>query len=456
MPQQQQTQFLSSLTETEADTLNHDWPFWARPSQILPPGDWQVWLILAGRGFGKTRTGAETVREWVKSFSFVNLIGATADDARDIMIEGESGILSVCPSAERPVYRKSERKLLWPNGATSLVFTADEPERLRGKQHQKLWGDELAAWRYPEAWDQAMFGLRLGKNPQAVVTTTPRPVRLVRELLASKTTVITRGSSYENKDNLAPAFLSRIVAKYEGTRLGRQELNAELLEDNPGALWQRSQIDSLRVVSAPALSRVVVAVDPSAGDGESGAEAGIIVAALGQDGQGYVLADQTVRGTPETWAREAVTAYHKFHADRLVAETNNGGKMIEALVRVVDKNVAYKEVHASRGKEVRAEPVSALYEQAKVHHVGTFPLLEDQMVEWVPGDTSPDRLDALVWAMTELMLGYGPQGFPEVGGSREVLTQWNTVLAPALDPYAGPFADPYAAPGAYPSGPRTR
>lgn len=239
--------WLASLKPDEAAALEYEWEFWARPSQRPPPGDWRVWLVMAGRGFGKTRVGAEWVRESVRDYPLVNIIGATADDARDIMIEGESGILAVCPPGERPLYVPSKRRLEWPNGARSLIFTADEPERLRGKQHMRIWGDEIAAWRYPEAWDQAMFGLRLGGDPRAVATTTPKPVRLVRDLMALRTTAITRGSTYENRGNLAPAFLDQIVAKYEGTRLGRQELNAELLDDVPGALWTRTMIDDLRV-----------------------------------------------------------------------------------------------------------------------------------------------------------------------------------------------------------------
>jgi predicted phage terminase large subunit-like protein len=399
---------LGALDEATARAILYDWEgTWARANQLPPPGDWRVWLILAGRGFGKTRTGAELVRRWVRTHRLVNVIGATADDARDIMIEGESGILAVCPDGERPEYRPARRSLEWPNGARTLVFTADEPERLRGKQHEKLWGDEIAAWRRPEAWDQAMLGLRLGRNPQAVVTTTPKPVRLVRELLASPTTHVTRGRTYDNATNLAPAFLEQIVTKYEGTRMGRQELNAELLDDVPGALWTRSRLDDLRVLAAPELERVVVAVDPAATSGEDADETGIVVAAKGADGHGYVLADRTCRLSPDGWARRAVDAYHQHKADRLVAETNNGGEMVELTVRTVDRAVAYTAVHASRGKRTRAEPVAALYEQGKVHHVGGFSDLEDQMCNYTPDgyDGSPDRVDALVYALTDLLLG---------------------------------------------------
>lgn len=383
-----------------------DWLKNARPNQLQPPEPWVYWLILAGRGFGKTRTGAEQVRIWVRTYPYVNLIGATSDDARDIMIEGESGILAICPKDERPKYLAHKRQLQWPNGAKSLIFTADEPDRLRGKQHMKLWADEYCAWRYPEAWDQASLGLRLGDNPQAVITTTPKPTKALRELMADKGTVVTRGSTYENQKNLATAFLSKVVTKYEGTRLGRQELGAEILDDNPGALWQRSKIDDLRVKKAPAMKRIVVAIDPAATKNPDSDETGIVVCGLGSDDQGYILADLSLRGTPEEWGRAAVNAYHEFHADRIIGETNNGGDMVEHVIRSVDKSVAFRAVHASRGKITRAEPVSALYEQDRCHHVGAFPVLEDQMCEYDPKTAkfSPDRMDAAVWGLTDLMV----------------------------------------------------
>jgi predicted phage terminase large subunit-like protein len=377
-------------------------PRWAdmrRPNQAPPEGDWRTWLVLAGRGWGKTRVGAEWVRESAQSFEFVNVIAPTADDARDVMIEGESGILRICPDRERPTYLPSKRRLEWPNGATTLIFTADEPERLRGKQHMRLWADEIAAWRYPDAWDQAMMGLRLGHDPRAVATTTPKPVRIVRDLLASPTTALTRA-------NLAPAFLEKIVSKYEGTRLGRQELQGELLDDVPGALWSRTQLDALRVAQAPDLARVVVAIDPAATSGDDADETGIIVAGKGVDGHGYVLRDLTCRLSPDGWARRAVAAYRDYRADRIVAEVNNGGEMVELTVRTVDRQASYKAVHASRGKRTRAEPIAALYEQKRIHHVGGLPDLEDQQCSFTPDgyDGNDDRVDALVWALSELML----------------------------------------------------
>lgn len=376
------------------------WEAMARPKQRLPSVPFFVWLILAGRGFGKTRTGAETVRQWIRSNAIVNMIGATADDARDIMIEGESGILAICPPDERPLYVASKRRLEWPNGAVSLIFTADEPERLRGKQAMKIWADELAAWRYPDAWSQAMMGLRLGNNPQAVVTTTPRPTKAIKDLMNDPRNVVTTGTTYENKSNLAQGYFDYVIKKYEGTRLGRQELNAELLSDNPGALWKRDMIDASRVIKAPELDRVVVGVDPSATSG--GDEAGIITAGKKGDDY-YTLSDDSVQGSPKTWATAAVTAYHKYQANCIVAEKNNGGEMVESVIKQVDPNVPVKLVWASRGKATRAEPVSTMAEKGNDHHVGSFTELEDELCTWATGDNSPNRLDAKVWAITELM-----------------------------------------------------
>ncbi len=415
----EQRKKVAALTDAEKLQLKYSWEFWARPNQLLPPAtvDWQTWLIMAGRGFGKTRTGAEAVRVWARGgkFKLINIIAPTSDDARDVCVEGESGILAICPRVERPEYHRSLRKLTWPNGATSLIFTADEPERLRGKQHEKLWCDELAAWRYlGDAWDQAMLGLRLGDNPQCVVTTTPKPLKEVKALSAEATTYLTRGTTYENRQNLAKAFYSRIIVKYEGTRLGRQELNAELLEDRPGALWTLRLIDDARIKSPekfwqeifPKLIRVVGAIDPAVTSNEDSDETGIIF--VGVDGQSpphfYPFDDRSNIYTPDGWGKAAVAGYHQHQCDRLVGETNNGGEMVEATLRHVDPNVSYIGVHASRGKITRAEPISALYEQGRVHHVGTLGTLEDQMCDYDPvtATFSPDRMDALVWAMTEL------------------------------------------------------
>lgn len=378
-------------------------------------------MILAGRGFGKTRTGAEWAREQLKAgASRLGLIAPTASDARDVMVEGESGLLAVCWAGDktyageplgRPQYEPSKRRLTWANGAIATLFSAEEPERLRGPQHDRLWCDELAAWKYlRETWDMAMFGLRLGDNPRTCITTTPKPLPLVREIAKDRRTVITRGSTFDNAGNLAPTFLQAIKDKYEGTRLGRQELNAEILDDLPGALWQRDAIDKGRVRQAPEMQRIVVAVDPSGTKGESdeGDEIGIVVAGKGVDGRGYVLADRTCKLSPDGWGRRAVAAYTEFKADRIVAERNFGGAMVEHVIKTIDRNAAYKEVTASRGKVARAEPVAALYEQGRVSHVGSFSELEDQMCQidasGFIGEGSPDRADALVWALTELMI----------------------------------------------------
>ena len=399
---------LKSLTPEQQEELLHDWRFWARPEQLPPPGDWRTWLILTGRGWGKTRTGAEWVRAQVRSGAAgrIALVAPTAADARDVMVEGESGILSLGPDAERPKYEPSRRRLTWPNGALATLYSADEPERLRGPQHDAAWCDELAAWRYmQDAWDMLMFGLRLGDNPRVVVTTTPKPKALLKTLLKDPHTHATRGSTYDNLPNLAPQFAEQILKRYKGTRLGRQELSGELLEDVEGALWTRAIIDGARVEDAPDLSRIVVGVDPAVTSGEDSCETGIVVA--GQCGEDfYVLADWSGRMTPEQWARRAVNAYHEFSADRVIGEVNNGGDLVESVIRNSDRNVAYSAVHASRGKAKRAEPIEALYEQGRVHHVGQFATLEDQMCSFVPQDAdasnSPDRMDALVWALTDL------------------------------------------------------
>lgn len=322
------------------------------------------------------------------------------------MVEGDSGILSVC-KVNRPNYEPSKRRITWPNGAIATTYSADEPERLRGPQHDASWCDEPGAWKYAtDAWDMMMFGLRLGDNPRVVATTTPRPIQLVRDIRALPGTVITRGRTADNAANLAPQFLEQIVGKYEGTRLGRQELDGELLDDVPGALWQRQQLEDLRVKVAPELIRLVIAIDPAMTSGEKADETGMIAAGKGIDGHAYILKDLSCRLSPDAWASRAVNAYIDMKADRIIAEVNNGGDLVGQVIHTIDPNVAYKAVHASRGKRVRAEPIAALYEQGKVHHVGPFPQLEDQQCTFVPDDFdgSPDRVDALVWALTELMI----------------------------------------------------
>ena len=342
----------------------------------------------------------------------IALIAATAADARDVLVEGQSGILAVAPPWFRPVYESSKRRLTWPNGAMATTFSAEEPERLRGPQHDAAVCDELGAWSHPETWDMLQFGLRLGGNPRCLVATTPRPTKLIRELLAreGRDVAVTRGSTYENRANLACGFFDQVIRKYEGTRLGRQELNAELLEDTPGALWSHGIIDAARQAAAPNLARIVVAIDPAASSGEDADETGIVVVGKDTQGHGYVLADASGKHQPIEWAKIALAAYRAHHADRIVAERNNGGAMVEATIRMVDTNVPVTTVWASRGKVARAEPVSALYEQGRVHHIGAFPQLEDQMCAFTPdfdrasAGYSPDRVDALVWGLTELLV----------------------------------------------------
>lgn len=408
LPEAERAAILATLTPKEAEALLYDWRFWARGNQLEPPGNWSVWLLLAGRGFGKTRTGAEYIRDQVERGAVrrIALVARTAADARDVLVEGEAGLLAVCPPWNRPAYYPSKRRLVWPNGAIATTYSGDKPDQLRGPAHDVAWADELASWRYAEAWDNLMFGLRLGPKPRCVATTTPRPIPLIKGLMSDPAVHVTRGSTYDNRANLAPAFFQQIIRKYEGTRQGRQELNAEILDDVPGALWTRALLERGRVRSTPPLRRVVVGVDPQAGTAVGASETGIVVAGVGADGHGYVLDDLSVSASPSGWAEQAITGYHKYAADRLIGEANNGGDMVEATIRAVEATISFKKVYASRGKQTRAEPVAALYEQGRIHHVGMFAELEDQMCSWVPGDAnSPDRMDALVWAVTDLMLG---------------------------------------------------
>lgn len=419
------------MTEDEYAALDYDWKFWARPNQIAPPGDWSTWLLLAGRGFGKTRCGAEWVRQEKEKTGRIALVGPTAADARDVMVEGESGILAVSPPWDRPVYEPSKRRLTWANGAIATTYSADEPERLRGPQHGAAWTDEVGAWRYAEAWDMLTFGLRLGADPRVVATTTPKPVKLIREIVSDPTTLITRGSTYDNRANLAATFIRKVLRKYEGTRLGRQELNAELLDDLPGALWLRAMIDGARLQNLPrglppatapghhvalaealGLTRICIAIDPSGAEGEDDDKAdeiGIVAAGRDSAGRGFLLEDASGLYSPEGWAKKSVELFDRWGADRIVAERNFGGAMVAANIRSVRQAAPVTVVTASRGKVQRAEPVASLYEQGKVSHVGTFATLEDQLCGFTrtgyQGASSPDRADAAIWALTDLLLG---------------------------------------------------
>jgi phage terminase large subunit-like protein len=545
-PEAVQEAILSQLSEAQCASLLYDWDgYKARPSQQIPPGDWRYWLIQAGRGFGKTRTGAETVREWVsRGYRIIHLVGATAADTRDVMVQGEAGLMSCFPPHQRPFYEPSKRLVTFHTGAQAHLFSADEPERLRGPSCSAFWVDEIClakgtlietvsgprkieniragdivhtrvglravvkawrtsrsaplwelttsdgrslkgteshpvfcdgafvplrktkpgsiletwqanqhrscgavpcvvsvgptgergevfnlevegqheyyangilthncSWRFgQDSWDNLNFGFRLGNDPRGVITTTPKPIKLLKDIIKDPHTHVTRASSYENRANLAPAFFDSIIRKYEGTRLGRQELEAELLEDIPGALWTRAMIDAYRLklvdIRWDLIIRIVVAIDPAVTSGEDSDETGIIVCGLTVSLHVIVIEDLTCRETPLGWARIAVAAYKNRRADRIVGEVNNGGDLVEANIRAVAPEVSFRAVRASRGKAVRAEPIAALYEQGRCHHIGAMPELEDQLVSWTPQGNadSPDRMDALVWAITELLV----------------------------------------------------
>jgi len=393
--------------------------FWARDNQ-LPPDEWGkdgcfIWNIRAGRGWGKTKTSAETFVWAVRygGYKYPNLVGATAEDVRDLMIDGESGILACCPKDFYPTFIPSLKKLIWPNKVVSHFYYGSEPDKARGPQSDFLWCDEIAKWLRPEeTFDNLMMGLRLGKNPLCIVSSTPRPTKFLIELekrmddKGRKCTVVTRGNTQENYCNLSPVFISTIINKYKGTRLGRQELEGDFLSDNPEALWKRDIIDDNRVYKPPAqYTYVVVGVDPATTSKEGSDDTGIIVVAADANNHGYVLGDYTIHDTPQQWGKAVISAFHLHQANLVVGEVNNGGDMVEHTIRMLDASVPFKAVHASRGKVIRAEPVSSLYEQGRVHHVGTFRELEDQLCEWVPGaEKSPDRLDSLVWGITELNL----------------------------------------------------
>ncbi|WP_129575638.1 MULTISPECIES: terminase large subunit domain-containing protein [Sorangium] len=405
-------EFLGSLTRDQKLRLIYRWDFWARPKQRLPPGHWFVWGCLAGRGFGKTRTAAESVRELVDSGKYkrVALVGPTAADVRDVMVEGESGLLSVFPHAQRPLYEPSKRRITFRNGAIATTFSAEEPERLRGPQHDLAWLDEPAAYPHlDKLWSLLVPGLRLGAEPRAILTTTPRPLPFFHTLLDQESTVLTSGSTFENSANLAKPTLDYLKETLLGTDLGQQELEGQLLGENPGALWKKAWIDSARVDRHPAFKRVVVAIDPSSSAKEEACECGIVVAGLGEDDRGYVLEDLSKRTTPADWVRIALDARERWVASQIIYEGNHGAGFILEIFRMVDPDsLQYlKGVQATTDKERRALPVAALTQKGKVRFVGTHIKLEQQLTSWIPKvGKSPDRLDAMVWAMTELLVQY--------------------------------------------------
>ncbi|WP_336487303.1 DNA-packaging protein [Methylobacterium nigriterrae] len=416
--------FLASLPAPLLAALERDWLHLARPDQLppCPAAPWTTWAVIGGRGCGKTRTGAE----WVSALALgdpafteravgrIALVGETLADVREVMVEGPSGLLSLPPRGPRPRWSPARRRLEWENGAVALAFSAEEPDSLRGPQFGAAWCDEIAKWRAPEAaYDMLLFGLRLGARPRNLVTTTPRPIPLIRRLMADPRTVVSRARTADNAGNLAPAFLEEVVGRYAGTRLGRQELDGELIEDRADALWTRAALEAGRRERAPPLARIVVAVDPPASSGAR-ADACGIVAAGSDGGRAYVLADATLRrATPQAWASAALALYRRLEADSLVVEVNQGGEMVGAVLAEIDASVPVTPVRATRGKYLRAEPVSVLYAQGRVHHVGAHPALEDEMCDFGPdglsSGASPDRLDALVWAVTHLLLRPGPE-----------------------------------------------
>jgi phage terminase large subunit-like protein len=422
----EQRDLLAILELDELDFIDGSWDYYAHPHQIEPEIDtaWRTWLMLGGRGAGKTRAGAEWVRAIAASdpSARVALVGETEHDVREVMIEGVSGLLAAHLAQERPRWASSRRLVQWSNGAVAQAFSADQPDSLRGPQFSHAWCDELAKWRQAEAaFDNLQFALRLGSRPRQLITTTPRPLPLLRQLIADPMTMVTRAATRVNAKNLAPQFLASVLARYGGTRLGRQEIEGEIIEQRADALWSRAMLEDCRVAAdkftqsaqtngAPELARIVVAVDPPASSGKRADACGLIAAGIADNGTIYVLADETSAGlSPQNWARKAVALWQRLRADCLVVEVNQGGDMVKAVIAEVDRGVPVTAVHAHRGKYLRAEPVAQLYEQERVKHAGVFPALEDEMCDFgldgLSGGRSPDRVDALVWAVTALSFG---------------------------------------------------
>jgi phage terminase large subunit-like protein len=414
---------LASLDPETLGFILSDWQLWARDDQLpltrTEAGlDWRVWLILGGRGAGKTRAGAEWVRAKALGIAplgaeparRIALVGETLADVRRVMIEGVSGLLAIHSESERPTLEVSKSQLVWPNGAIAQMFSAEDPDSLRGPQFDAAWCDELAKWRRPEeTWDMLQFGLRLGNSPAIAVTTTPRPLPLLKSIMADPATAITRAPTSANASNLAPAFIAEMERRYAGSVLGRQELMGEIVDEQSGSLWRRDWIEKSRVTECPELRSIVVAVDPPVTATARSDACGIIVAGLGADGRAYIAADRSLQGRePQVWARAAVRAYREFMADRVVAEVNQGGDLVVSILRQIDEAVAVRTVRATRGKWLRAEPVASLYAEGRIAHVGVYSTLEEQMLAFgadgLARGRSPDRVDALVWAITDLMI----------------------------------------------------
>lgn len=446
LPAERVKELFEQLGPQKVEELKHDWHFWARDNQLEPEdSSWNVWFLNCGRGFGKTRTGVEWVREQVKrGVKRIAAVAATNSDIERVMVKGESGFLSVCWKGDKtykgkkmgfPEWSPTKRTLTWENGAKVEFYSAEEPERLRGPQFEIAWCDELAAWnKDDDTWSMLQFCLRLGKHPRIVVTTTPKPTKLVRKILKDDKTHVTTGSTFDNSANLAGTYLEAVKEQYEGTRLGRQELYAEVLEEAQGALWNTDMLDActIKQEQVPDLSRIVVAIDPAVTANKESDMTGIVVAGIDVNGIAYVLGDYTDRLSPQGWAAKAIELYHKYEADRIVAEVNQGGDMVKTTIHGEDETVPFRAVRASRGKYARAEPISALYERGLVKHVAnpedgaTLNELETQMRTWEPLGSigSPDRLDALVWALTDLSLnGYAKPKLALVYSSSKGLSQ---------------------------------
>jgi phage terminase large subunit-like protein len=422
LPAERVLEKLKVLSDRQIAKILYDWEIWARDDQLEPEcradgRSWRTWLLLGGRGAGKTRAGSEWIRRCVAAAEEggtpprIALVGETIQDVRSVMIEGVSGLLAVHPDRERPMFEPSNRRVVWPNGAIAQIFSAEDPDSLRGPQFHLAWCDEVAKWRHAEAtWDMLQFGLRLGNSPQQMVTTTPRPIPLLKALSADPATAVTRARTADNAANLAPSFVAEMERRYGGTALGRQELLGEMIANHAGALWRRDWIEQSWVTRVPELRRIVVAVDPPVTATDRSDLCGIVAAGKGVDGRYYVIADRSIQGaTPDTWARTAISVYTDLLADCLVAEVNQGGDLVQSVIAHIEPGLAVKKVRATRGKWVRAEPVAALYAERRVSHAGRFPELEEQMLvfgtdAW-PRGRSPDRIDALVWAIKELVSG---------------------------------------------------